>query len=194
MYCCENRQRVTRENMNDTLPLDTYPTILHMAVRYGCSNCVDWLIEEQKAKLNVCDALGDTPLHDAVIMFDVGVVKSLLAKKASVNITNNRNQTPLGLLLRCCHVSQDFRGICIETANALLSGGASVNTERHPIPEWFINVKTKFQARENCRRVCVVFIGIRRKRHTILDTNVRDITAMVTRMIWATRLKEKWVI
>jgi len=100
-HCCAHKHIITPENVDDTRQNfhSNYPTMLHMAVREECVECVNWLLIELRANPNVRDAGGDTPLHDAVRTYNYGMVKRLIHHKANVNLKNRVGSTPLSNFL-----------------------------------------------------------------------------------------------
>ena len=57
------------------------------------------LLIDHGAPLNVCNELGDTPLHSALRQGVFNLVKLLLKRGAKTNIRNNKGDTPLSLAI-----------------------------------------------------------------------------------------------
>ena len=176
---------MTSKNVNLQLNINSKPTYLHLAARRGYSIAISWLVEECGANVNVCDDLGETPLYDAIQCWEVQVVRQLLSYGARVDVTNKRNKSPL-------HYIFDYRDRGMndqqrEIIRLLLDSGAKlewVSMECH-LPEW---AKTLADGRELCRQVCVTVLGLRRYRHSVLNTNVKDIICVIAKCVWRTRL------
>jgi len=80
--------------------LDNGKTPLHLAAKYGHQEAIDALIQHvgpSSFEINVGDGDGLTPLHHAVIAGSLGVIESLLAAGAGIDVANNENFTPTGL-------------------------------------------------------------------------------------------------
>jgi ankyrin repeat protein len=61
------------------------------------------LLLANKADVNTRDNLGRTPLYEAVMVGDKGMVHLLLANKADVNVRDDKDRTLLAIALRNGH-------------------------------------------------------------------------------------------
>jgi len=189
MYWLQHIQQfVSRENVNNEVAIGTYgPTYLHLAARYNYAIVVKWLVEECGANVNMCDSIGETPLFDAVRHGNFNIVVQLTSYGAKAAIRNNTGDCPLNYILRNCDDHSDKNRPLIVH---LIEHGAQLQLLFRPwIPYW---IQKMIQGREICRKVCVTILGIRRFRHSVLDSNVRDITQMIAKRTWRTRLAEQW--
>lgn len=224
MKCLCGRQSKIFDDVNIPLPESQTgwgATILHIAARGNCIDCVRSLVEKRKASCDVRDlTYGNTPLHDAVRNGYGNIVRQLLAYKASVNIENIYGWTPLTTFIRYhnefarnttltdlkttyggggvvkptqaqtmpCTRDDEFRHAKHqEIGEMLIDNGAGVTHGK--IPHWLYVIAKR---REMCEEVCALLVGIRCKRNSILNTNVRDVILMIARMIWSTRFADIW--
>lgn len=71
---------------------------IHNAARVGSVRRVGELLEKNPSLVNSRDASGNTPLHCAIVYFELGVVEKLLAHGADVNAPDANGTTPLHIL------------------------------------------------------------------------------------------------
>jgi len=69
-------------------------SLLHYSILNNRLRVTKYLLE-QKAKVNIKDELGDTPLHKAVDLFDLAMIKRLIQFHANIYAKNNQQKTPL---------------------------------------------------------------------------------------------------
>ncbi len=63
------------------------------------------LLIANKADVSTTDNLGRTPLYEAVMVGDKGMVQLLVANKADVNARDGKGQTPLAIALHNGHTN-----------------------------------------------------------------------------------------
>ena len=152
-------------------------SMLHLAARSGCVMCVRWLINEKNANINIVDGwYEDTPLLDAILFNKIDVAKELMRLGANINVVNKMGKTAVS-----CAINNENRTI----TRLLIKNGATVSA---PYLDWVKHIIGS----EYCRHICRIFIGIRKKRTSVLNTNVRDITQIIAKMIWSLHMDTSW--
>jgi len=68
-------------------------TALHYSAAAGHSKCVEILVNNGHANVNVQNKVGDTPLHKAAWKGSLAVVKYLVEKNSDLKIKNSQGQT-----------------------------------------------------------------------------------------------------
>lgn len=175
------QSHVTYENVNGPGRTSAYASSLscselHLVARCGLESCIRWLVKERGADIEVRDYRGETPLFDAVINDQGPAVELLLQLKAMVNVTNRLNLTPL-------HFACNGRNSGIAKVLILAGANQKCSGNKATLSLWLKNVI----AHCNCKRTCIAMIGIRNKRVSILNTNVRDIAKIIVKYVWSTR-------
>jgi len=180
----------TRNNVN--LPIDFglhTPTYLHIAARRNFSTAAVWLIEECGANVNAYDKVKETPLFDAVRNSSVSVLHMLLRHGAKVNYVNNGGIGPLACALQTHLRTPNVIKYSAKEETVirkLIDYGAKPDlADEHKVPKWIKN-------REKCRQVCVIILGIRSQRLSVLNKNVKDITQIIAKQLWETRVMQSW--
>ncbi|KAK9744715.1 Ankyrin repeats (3 copies) [Popillia japonica] len=93
--------------------------ILHYAVRQGNLEMVEYLLNTfTQINVNVCDSEWCSPIHLAVLIENLSIVKFLVEKGALVNSCNAGRQTPLHFAAKLGNV---------KIVNYLLDNGANIN-------------------------------------------------------------------
>jgi len=189
MKCCNlrNRLKPTASDVNQCVNFANKGTLLHIAARTGCFDCVHELVKKLGANLEVRDEYGETPLYDAIMYEKLHVAQLLLDYKANVNTISKRCKTPLNCLSqwRIPRITESYRKHVIKL---LLDYGA---VKRDSDEDILINTLCK--SRECCRRICLVLVGIRYfQRSPITRTNVRDVIKIIVKEVWKTRFNEVW--
>ena len=181
---------VTPNNVNWPVKVAHSPTFLHVAAKHHFCEVVTWLIEECGANIEARDFEDETPLFDAVRCENKKSVHQLLAYGAKIEAKNARGINPLTCAIRVwpCRV---YNAGQEEIIKLLIMYGAKVSwLVSEFIPEC---VARYISACEKCRQVCVVLLGIRGRRFSMLNNNVKDVIRMIARAIWKTRLADEWV-
>jgi len=68
-------------------------TPLHTACKHGHHSTVEILVADQRCQLNTKNSDMNTPMHLACIRKALGIVKLLVGRKCSTNISNNEDKT-----------------------------------------------------------------------------------------------------
>jgi ankyrin repeat protein len=92
--------------------------LLHKAVRSGKEDIVEYLVSRRDANVNAIDSYRMTPLHYAVGLGNVEMVRCLVDHGANVNATNSNGTTPLHLAAKSGNE---------DTVRYLISQGAFIN-------------------------------------------------------------------
>jgi TPR repeat protein len=85
-------------------------TPLHFSARYGCADCVKFLLNKG-ADINSKKDDGSTPLHLAVLYNHIRVVKLLLEKGANINARENSGKTPTHFAVIAFKSSSEYYGV-----------------------------------------------------------------------------------
>jgi ankyrin repeat protein len=112
------------------------PHPLNEAAKFGSVSDVAGVLKHRKKALDKQDDEGQTPLANAVVQEQVGVVRFLLEQGADPNIPNKNGLTPLD------HACTRNKAVATTLAKLLLDKGAVVNTKR-PNPS---NITTLYWA------------------------------------------------
>ncbi len=183
------RASITRENIH-SVPKDygmlgdidrCDVTPLYMACRVGHADAVKWLLQ-QGADPNRYFAL--SPLHVAC---NDECVRLLLAAGANPNATTKYGgHTVLCLLNNRC---ASFDG-SVRIIRLLIKHGLRDIRENNVCS---VSIGL-FRAREQCRRVALLLLGLRRFRHsTVLNMNGIDVVRLIATHVWDTRVDDVWV-
>lgn len=172
---------ITADNINE---LSTNGTPLHVTMFHNQLDCFIWLLANG-ANVDSTDVDGMTPLHDACNLHGrLEYVPLLLAAGATHKATSKNGKTPLTCL---CERRAQMRneGISLThydmTARMLLDAGASLKSvPTHQIPWWAPNF---VKARQQCRNVAVVAMGVLRVRLGM------DPARLIGQETWTTRLQ-----
>jgi hypothetical protein len=175
------QDHITCTNVN-TLRRDCFlrSTELHFASKLGCQVCVQWLVEQRGADIQVIDKAGYTPLHDSVLYNRREIVLQLLRYKAHVHTPDTIGHTALSTAI--LRAKQNESKINKDIIIALIDRGAKF--DHKTAPQWLIDL---VQGREKCLKIYISLLGIR--RHIFITTgNGRDVIGLIVSMVWATRL------
>merc|ERR1711990_143537 len=74
-----------------------YSTPLHVAVRVGVQEIVEFLVDHG-ADVNAKDREGDTPMHDAVRLGRYKIVKILILHGANLRVQNSAKKSPIDMV------------------------------------------------------------------------------------------------
>ena len=179
---------LTRENVN--MPIDYYyaPTHLHIAAKCNYVAAVVWLVKECGANVEERDYTNETPLCDAVRHQNVEIVRKLLSYGANVEVSNAQlNVLKFVLTLRVQSYDEIYNETEITIIRLLLDCGASLDgfSDDYIVPHWANKLVLN---RKMCRQVCVVMLGIRKYRHSMLNANVKDVICVIAKCVWRKRL------
>lgn len=159
--------------------------LLNLAAENGDEKAVHHLIEEHNVDVNSRWHFSETPLFSAVRCRHTAVVHQLLAYKASADTQNVASQTPLHIAAIYCNNSASR-----EIAHILIDHGAK--SEAMLACGVRDEIETVIDGRKRCRTSALTFLGIGRKRVTVLCINGRDAQVMIGMMLWSTRFNFIW--
>ena len=186
---------VTQTNVNAPLQNTVHkPTLLHVAAKKGFTSAVSWLVEECQANLDSLNDYKETPLCEALRAMTVSTVRQLLNYGARIDINlGKKNWGPMECVLfqtRLLHKSERQKIFELqEMFELLLDHGGKLDWVVEEFrDQWTRNIVRKW----SCKKVCVVLLGIRCRRCSVLDVNVKDITKMIAKTVWESRQAEIW--
>jgi len=164
----------------------TLKNYIHKAAFAGCVKCVQWLIDIG-INVNTRDDYGEIPLHHAARHTRVNVVRQLLHHKSSVDVKNVAGAAPL--FLATLYMDSDSKKDLF-IIKMLLDHGANteeVEREFHLLDHRGLAVRVLAKRRQICRKVVIVFMGIRRKLLSVRDTH-----QIIGKLLWSTRFDPSW--
>lgn len=100
----------------------SHDCLLHQYVRKGNCESLKMFFNSNEVNVNVRNSRGMTPLHLAVHLESIEIIKYLVSVGADVNAKNDEGVTPLHLAVRTGN---------IEILTFLLSNGANVHVENN---------------------------------------------------------------
>ncbi len=155
---------------------------LQFACSRGNAEVVAWLLLHG-ADPNLGDHRGWQSIHlAATCCSSLACVKLLLDAGADIRLRNQRGFSALALAIQACNRS---------TVELLLYRGAPLeNTNGVLIPKW---VRQLAEGRERCRKAALLIVALRRlRRSEALDIVCLNVTKLIARNVWSTRLNEQW--
>jgi len=161
-------------------------TILHQlaSVAEQSPEFYQWFVQDLGANVNARTNLGNTPLHLELQNHTPCLegVKLLLGARANLSLKNNNNYTPLEILCESTGDDIDMeKSISREVVWLLLEYGSPVSKNA---PRYVSSVD---DARQCARQIALLFVGIRRFRHSDLNINGMDVARLIGKLIWQNR-------
>lgn len=142
---------------------------------------VDFLLKVG-ADPNLKDDRGWAALHLAASR-DLKCICMLLEAGSDIKAKNQYNKTALCCAIECCNNM---------VIRLLIDNGARIKDCCVNIPKW---VRKLVEGRDRCRQATLMLIAIRRfRRSPVLESNPLDISKLIGKEIWSTRMDEFWLI
>jgi ankyrin repeat protein len=127
---------------------------LHSAVLNNHITIAKFLIDRYPQQLNSQDVRGNTPLHTAVLMGRINIIKLLLHNGASLLIRNKNGQTPIKLALEKMNGQKALYSLCTSMNRPeiqLSKWNVEYILQRHDTEEYILEILKKALAeRHSC--------------------------------------------